>query len=111
MTQPNTDIARSNVQELFIVPETERGVIAYPTKEHFIAVSNDATANQSPEYTDSSEKLGTRDVIERFKNAMPAAQASAAMLLRTGELGEKPQGYDALLSLFGTSNPNTSPVP
>lgn len=113
MSQTNeacTDIGRSNVQELFIVLEDKPGVIAYPTKDNFIAVANDATANQSPEYTDSPEKLGTRDVIDRFKNAMPAAEAAATMLLRLGATGSKPQGYDALVSLFGTSTLETPPV-
>ena len=105
-----TDIARSNIQKLFIVLEDYPGQIAYPTKEHFIAVANDATASQSPAYVDSPEKLGTRDILERFKEAMPAATATAAMVLRLGTLGEKPQGHDALVSLFGTSTVDQPPV-
>lgn len=104
-----TGIARSSVQRLFAVLEDTPGQPSYPAREDFIAVANDATATQTPQYTDSQEKLGTRDVIERFRGATPAGESSPAMLLRVGKTGEKPQGYAMLLSLFGTSTLEDQP--
>ncbi|MDR2892983.1 MAG: hypothetical protein LBV80_07865 [Deltaproteobacteria bacterium] len=105
------DIARSRIQTAFVVLEDSPGVIAYPDKEHFVVITNDATINQTPEYEDSTEKLGTRDVTERFKNAMPAASGAFAMNLDVqAGIGAKPQGYDALLSLFGSSTLVAPPV-
>lgn len=105
-----SDIAGSKIQRAFAVLEAVKGRFAYPTSDHVIAISNDATANQTPEYTDSEEKLGTRDTLQRFRNAMPAATADIAMYLSTGATGEKPQGYDMLVSLFGTSTLLNPPV-
>lgn len=110
-SQACTDIARSRVQYAFAALEEIPGKIAYPETRHFIAITNDATISQSPEYDDSTEKLGTRDITERFKNAMPAAQATLAMYLAADDaLGAKPQGYDVLLSLFGSSTLTNPPV-
>ncbi|MDR2893574.1 MAG: hypothetical protein LBV80_10955 [Deltaproteobacteria bacterium] len=106
-----TDIARSRIQSAFVVRESQPGVIAYPDKEHFVVITSDATINQTPEYEDSTEKLGTRDITERFAGAMPAAEATLAMNLDVpAALGAKPQGYDALLSLFGSSTLEVPPV-
>lgn len=114
MTQAGTncsDIARSSVQYAFVALEDVPGQIAYARADQFIAITNDATITQSPEYQDSTEKLGTRDITERFKEAMPAAEASLAMNIRVpAEVGGKPQGYDALLSLFGSSTLENPPV-
>lgn len=98
-----SDVGRAKIQRLFAVREAAPGVIAYPKAEHFITLAGDAAASQSPEYTDSPEKLGTRDVLDQYKNAMPAATANASMVLRVGATGTKPQGHDMLETLFGES--------
>lgn len=108
--QSGSEIGRSRIQRAFIVLETTRGNLAYPAAGDFILVANDSTISQSPEYTDSPEKTGTRDIIEQFANAMPPANGNLSMVLRPAGLNGKPQGYDALLSLFGNSTLETVPV-
>ncbi|KAL1110000.1 hypothetical protein AAG570_014016, partial [Ranatra chinensis] len=71
----------------------------------------DATANQSPEFTDSPEKIGSRGIVDQYRNATPPATANIPMVFRVSSaLGGKPQGHDMLVSMFGETSLNAKPT-
>lgn len=102
-------IAKSAKQVAFAVLESIPGKIAYPTSGHAIFVAGDALVSQTPEFENSTEKRGTRDVADQFRKAMPPATSNLPTIMRSAGLGNKPQAHDLLVSLFGSSTAE-SPV-
>ena len=96
-------IAKSAKQIAFAVLESIPGKIAYPTPENAVFVAGDSVVSQSPEFEDSPEKRGTRDVADQFRKAMPPATSNLPSIMRAAGLGKKPQGHDLYVAMLGSS--------
>ena len=86
-------IGRSRKQRVFVAIENTIGTLVYPATTDFILPAGDAIMNQNPDFVDSDEKRDTLDVLDRFQNAMPAADWNIPMFARAAALGSNPQGH------------------
>ena len=106
-----TDLGLAREQTLFVVPETTRGTLVFPTDltKHFVIGAGVAESNQQPTFTDSAEIRDTRDVINRFQDAKPAGTWKIPMYLRpSGTAGSPPMGAPLFKALCGTETINAS---
>jgi hypothetical protein len=95
------DAGISRRQRVFAVIEGEPGLLAFPSPTDAIRPAGDATMNQVPTFTDSSEKFDTLDLLDKFQNAMPPGEWSVPMYLRTSGFQMSPQGYALIESAMG----------
>lgn len=87
---------------IFVVPETTRGTLAYPSNSHLVVPAGYGNIGQVPSYTDSEEIVDSRSLIDQFRDALPAGTWSLPMYLRpSGSLGVAPQGAAMWEALFG----------
>lgn len=108
MAKSCSTVASARIQQVFVALEDVSGTLQRPTAANYVLPAGSATLNQAPEYTNSDELTGTLDVIDQFKNALGAGEASIPMIVRPPSDGSKMQGHDLFSALMGTvQEPNT----
>jgi len=96
-----TTIGVARKQRVFAVLESTTGTLEWPSSADVIRPAGDAVMNQSPAFTDSTEKQDTLDVLDRFQNALPAGSWTIPMYVRPAGLSTHPQGHALFKSLQG----------
>lgn len=104
-----SEIGLSRRQRVFVVLEDTTGTLKFPSASDFIRPAGNAVMNQNPDFSDSEELQDTLDVLDRFQNAMPAAEWTIPMYVRPhGTLGSSGhQGSALFQSLQGSINAAT----
>ena len=96
-----TDAALTRKQRVFACVESAPGRLTFPQPTDAIRPAGDATMNQAPSYTDSSEKFDTLDLLDQFPNAMPPGEWQVPQYVRMAGFGLAPQGLALFESAFG----------
>ena len=101
-----TNIGVSRKQRVFAVAEVSPGTLVFPSGSGatlgFVRVAGDAVVNQTPDFSDSPEKLDTLDIVDQFQGAMPSGTFTLPTLVRAGDaVGQIPQGDALFISMFG----------
>lgn len=104
MAVPNqcSTVASSRIKKAFVIVEEMTNVLQRPTPDSYVKPAGDPTISQTPTYTNSEELTGTLDIIDQFKNAVEAGEASIPMYVRMDRDG-KLQGHDMFLALMGNT--------
>ena len=96
------NIGSSNDIVLFVVQETAKGQLTFPTADDMVvAAGDDANISQSAEFSDSMEIFSTLDILDQFPNATQPGEFSVPMYLRLDTTGKKIQGSALLENSFG----------
>jgi hypothetical protein len=97
-------IAKSREHEAFVVEETTKGTLAYPTAAaELMILTEQATLEQGVTFTDSKEINNSLDVLERFQDRIGSGSWSLSFYLRpSGTAGTAPMGDILFESLMGT---------
>lgn len=95
-------VGKSSIQRVFVQIEDVSGVLQKPTAAGFVLPTGDVSINQTPEFTDSSELNESLDVMEQFKNALPAGEISFSSYMRVSSAGVL-QGAALMEALMGSS--------
>jgi hypothetical protein len=96
-----TDAGQSRRQRVYARIEPQPGMLVFPLPSNAIRPAGDATMNQVPTYTDSSEKFDTLDLLDKFPNAMPPGDWSIPLYVRSSGFNRLPQGADLIQAAIG----------
>ena len=101
-------IAKSRELSAFVVEETTKGTLAYPTVDtEMLVLTEQPTMKQQPTFSDSKEINDTLDTLDRFQDQIGAGQftldfynrpAGAGVVPMGGVLFESIQGADPAVS-------------
>lgn len=106
MISTTNRVASDRNVSVYVVPEVEPGVLAYPDSSHFIGQFDDTYPVQTPEFENSKVKAPTRDVINRCQGKTPAGEWGFSTECYPQGLGVPPDEKDLLLSLTGLETIN-----
>ena len=97
-------IAKSREHTAFVVEETTKGTLVYPTAAaEMLILTEQASLTQKANFTDSKEINDTLDTLDRFRDQMMAGQFTLDFYLRpSGSAGTAPMGKILFESLMGT---------
>jgi len=98
-------IAKSRELSAFVVEETTKGTLAYPTAaSEMLVLTEQPTLKQQPTFTDSKEINDTLDTTDRFQDQIGAGQFTFDFYNRpSGVAGDVPMGDILFESLQGGS--------
>jgi len=90
MISTTNRIASDNNISVWVVPEVSPGVLVPPDPDHKVAAFEISYPDQQPEYTNSKEKNGSRDVLDRCQGSWPAGSFGFKTNVRPDGLGVIP---------------------
>ena len=96
------NIGSSSDLTLFVVEESEKGVLTFPgVADIVVAAGDDASISQAAEFADSTEIFSTLDILDQFPNAIAPGEFNIPMYLRLDPTSKKIQGQALLKNSFG----------
>lgn len=104
MTKQCPEVARGQIQEVFVVTEDVSGVLQQPEASGYIVPAGRATMTQTPTYSDSEELSRSLNPIEQFQDAVPAGTGSIPLYGRLNSDFTKPEGDALFTALMGDYN-------
>lgn len=104
------NIILAREEQVFVVPETQWGQLAYPTASNLVLTAGNASINQNLNYVDSEEVRNTRSLLHRFRTKVPPGSFSIATYIRPNGAGVEPMGGMLFESLMGKKDIGTSAV-
>lgn len=106
------DIALLRSQKVFVVPETTKGTLAYPTAAHAVFPTNSVDLQQQPGYSESEEIMDTRSLIDEFRDATAAGSWSIDVYARPTAAGTVPVEGALIEAALGAKavTPSTSVI-
>lgn len=107
----NNAIAIAREQEIFIVEESTRGVLAYPSATDLVIACGFGKISQKPSNSDSNEIRNSRDILDQFADQTPPGTWSFPTYVKpSGVAGGIPQEATLLKCLCGSETINASSV-
>lgn len=94
-------IGSSRIKRVYAVLEDVPLVLQRPTLDSYILPAGDPSMSQTPTYSDSEEMSGTTDVVNQFRNALEAGEASIPMYVSMDSKDGRLQGHDLFVAAMG----------
>ena len=100
--------AKARQQQVFVVEETAKGTLAFPSSGDILQCTGQASINQQPSFTDSNVIVDSRDTMDRFADAFGPGEWSIPSAITHSGAGVAPDEGVLLKALFGTETVNAS---
>lgn len=100
--------AKARQQQVFVVEETTKGTLAFPSAGDILQCTGQASINQQPSFTDSNVIVDSRDVMARFADAFQPGEWSIPSAITCSAAGTAPDEGVLLKALFGEETVNAS---
>lgn len=95
----------------FLKEESTRGTLVFPAATDALVLAGQGEVNQAATYTDSEELVGSRSLLDQFRDGLPAGEWSFPTYIRpSGVAGTAPQERALWKGLLGVETDGANDV-